>query len=110
MGASFTGGAATHALLTDSSTSDQATIQIAKQNQGAVSFKDCTEVTFEPNNSDDFTLEVTTDQNSYQFDETDFNRNKKKFKVKTGDEIPSGEQIKQATLDGTTYQNPNYPC
>lgn len=112
VGISFTGGATTHALLADSDTSDPATIQIAKQNQGPVSFNGCTRVKFTPSNNDDFALDVTTDRTTYRFNETDFNTNgnKNTFKVDVGDEIDPGEQIKQATLDGTTYENPNYPC
>lgn len=110
--ASFGAGATTHALLADSETGDTATIQIAKQNQGPVSFKGCTKVVFEPSNNDDFTLDVTTGTKAYSFDETDFstNGNKKKFRVDVDEEIDAGEQIEKATLDGTTYSNPNYPC
>lgn len=111
-GISFAGGATTQALYFDTETADNVTVQIEKKNQGPVSFSGCDEVKFEPDNTNDFTFNVTTDQDTHRFNETDFttNGNKSKFKVKSPNDFPSGEQIMEATLDGTTYSNPNYPC
>lgn len=111
-GISFAGGATTHALFVDTETADTVTIQIEKKNQGPVKFKGCDTVEFEPDNTNDFAFNVTTgSQDTYYFNESDFNTNgnKKQFKVEVGKEIPSGKQIKEVTLDGTTYSNPNYP-
>lgn len=111
-GMSFAGGATSYALFVDTETADAVTIQIEKKNQGPVTFSGCDKVTFEPANTSDFTFNVTTGQATYDFDETDFNTigGKTQFQVKAGSDFPSGEQIVEATLDGTTYSNPNYPC
>lgn len=104
----FTGGAVTHAVLTDTEPADNETISLAKKNQGAVTFGNCDKVDFEPDDPNNFVIEVGTDTDVHAFDETDFPKNK--FTIQSGNnkKIPGDELIRNATLDGTTYNNPNY--
>lgn len=111
----FTGGAATHAVLTDTESSDTETISLAKKNQGAVTFTKCKKVDFEPNDPANFVVNATTNDPSgtikaYNFTDADFSYSTE-YTLKTGnnDKLDKDDEIRQITLDGTTYDNPNHP-
>lgn len=111
----FTGGAATHAVLTDTETSDTETISLAKKNQGAVTFTNCRKVDFEPNDPSNFVVNATTNDPSrniktYNFTDADFTSSTS-YTLQTGKKkkLDQNDEIRQITLDGVTYDNPNYP-
>lgn len=111
----FTGGAATHAVLTDTETSDTETISLAKKNQGAVSFTKCKKVDFEPDDPTNFVANATTNDPSgtvktYNFTDADF-ASSTEYTLQTGNnnKLDKDDEIRRITLDGTTYDNPNHP-
>lgn len=112
----FTGGAATHALLTDTEYSDTESITLTKKNQGSVTFTKCKKVDFQPDDPSTFTVNVTTTGQSgatktYNFTDADFAGSGPEFSLQTGNnkKLDRNDEIRQITLDGTTYSNPNYP-